>query len=1320
MKLKYSFYILLIFSIFTTKRSFSQANAGTDQEICTNHTFLNANTISGFTGEWSIISGGCSFADKFSNSTEITNLLSNTTTLKWTLSDGSTTSSDNVLITNNTATQAVTAGDEEICNNSLTINANIYGAGENGKWTVVLGSGTFANDAANTTNVSDLSLGINKFEWKISKGICSTKDTITITDNEVTANVEANKTICEDYTSISANEPSMGIGTWTIVSTSGNPIITDIHSPSTTITNLGTDTNSLQWTIVNEGCSDYDNLIVTNDKTTTATAGTDKTICTNTTNLSGNNPTDGTGQWSVVSGAGTFSNQDYYNTQVSSVNVGTNTYKWKITKNACSSEDEVEIYYDYFEANAGDDAETCQNSYTLSANMLSGATGEWRVTGGSGTFADANSNSTEVTNIGNGANTYEWKLTRGSCNHTDYVTITRNTPSTAVAGEDKETCNGTTSLSASEPAIGTGSWSVTSGTGIFANSLQTNTSVSNVGLGTNVYRWSVSFDVCSNYDEVNVVNNFVTTNAGADQIICGTTSFLSAIPLQADETGNWEVLEGGGNVINVNQNNSEVENLAYGNNRFKWEITKGLCSASDEVAIQNNKYNASATISGPSNICEDYTSIIGNSPPENAIGYWQVQSGNGTLDNSNDNSTVVRNLSLGENTIRWTVEKDGCTNYDEISINRNTVFSNSGEDFAICKSTTTLNAVPENSEETGTWSVSGGSGQITSPNDYNSEVTNLSIGSNTLTWTIEGNGCSASDNLIITNNKFYISVGANQQLCQNNTTINASNVGIGYWEVISGAGTFSDVSNHYTTVTNIPEYSTNTYRWHAFLNGCTDTDDIEITNNIVSANAGSDFSVCNNSATLNATNPIAGSGIWSNQAGAGNFADVNSNSTEVTGLSLGTNTYRWTVTHETCETYDDVTIDNNDISVSAGANQEICDDYTQLSGGQPPVGETGLWEIVSGSVNFEDANLYNTNITNIQQGENLLRWTINNSGCTSNAGEVIITNKGFVADAGEDQVLDDFVTSTNLNSVLPTGASAYWMLVGGYGDITDINNPNTEITNMETGINQFSWTVSKNGCTEEDIVNVTVVNFTPNAGIDRIICSDEVKLSSADAGGTPQVWSVISGSGTFDNPNLYNTWVRNVGVGTNVYRWTVNKNGAIAYDEMTVTRIIAEAGENQTVTSSNVTLNGNIPPENCAGTWSKLSGTGVINSPTLFNTEVTNLSSNNNIFEWTISSNECIISDYVEIFYDTSSDVSSLKNNLTIFPNPNNGLFTISSEDGVAYNVKIFNLLGKIIYSEENIVENNHNLDISNYKNGLYFLEVIKNDIKSIIKIIKK
>src|SRR4030095_7247263 len=41
---------------------------------------------------------------------------------------------------------------------------------------------------------------------------------------------------------------------------------------------------------------------------TVANAGPDQAVCTTATTLAGNTPTVGTGQWTVVSGAGTFAN----------------------------------------------------------------------------------------------------------------------------------------------------------------------------------------------------------------------------------------------------------------------------------------------------------------------------------------------------------------------------------------------------------------------------------------------------------------------------------------------------------------------------------------------------------------------------------------------------------------------------------------------------------------------------------------------------------------------------------------------------------------------------------------------------------------------------------------------------------------------------------------------------------------------------------------------------------------------------------------------------------------------------------------------------
>lgn len=84
---------------------------------------------------------------------------------------------------------------------------------------------------------------------------------------------------------------------------------------------------------------------------TPANAGTDQVLDVNSTTLDGNQPVVGCGRWTVVSGAGTFSNRKKYNTVVTGLGLGINVFRWRISldcKNCpCAeySEDTVSITY---------------------------------------------------------------------------------------------------------------------------------------------------------------------------------------------------------------------------------------------------------------------------------------------------------------------------------------------------------------------------------------------------------------------------------------------------------------------------------------------------------------------------------------------------------------------------------------------------------------------------------------------------------------------------------------------------------------------------------------------------------------------------------------------------------------------------------------------------------------------------------------------------------------------------------------------------------------------------------------------------------------
>ncbi len=80
---------------------------------------------------------------------------------------------------------------------------------------------------------------------------------------------------------------------------------------------------------------------------------------------------------------------------------------------------------------------------------------------------------------------------------------------------------------------------------------------------------------------------------------------------------------------------------------------------------------------------------------------------------------------------------------------------------------------------------------------------------------------------------------------------------------------------------------------------------------------------------------------------------------------------------------------------------------------------------------------------------------------------------------------------------------------------------------------------------------------------------------------------------------------------------------------------------------------------------------------------------------------------------DLVDPLSSIENdlelaNINIFPNPSNGNFAIDATDYSGGEISIFNIQGKLIYTENAIGVNNLNLDLNN---GLYFVKIQKGNV---------
>lgn len=96
----------------------------------------------------------------------------------------------------------------------------------------------------------------------------------------------------------------------------------------------------------------------------------------------------GTGKWTLVSGNGSFENDSQYNTKVSGLSKGINTFLWTVTKGACKLEDQVEVVvYDMiipegFSPN--DDPQGYNNTFEIKGLDLPDQEAELRIINGAG------------------------------------------------------------------------------------------------------------------------------------------------------------------------------------------------------------------------------------------------------------------------------------------------------------------------------------------------------------------------------------------------------------------------------------------------------------------------------------------------------------------------------------------------------------------------------------------------------------------------------------------------------------------------------------------------------------------------------------------------------------------------------------------------------------------------------------------------------------------------------------------------------------------------------------------------------------------------
>ncbi|SFM91634.1 gliding motility-associated C-terminal domain-containing protein [Chitinophaga sp. YR627] len=295
------------------------AAAGADQSQCEGLDFImaaNKPSVTGAVGIWTLVSGSATIAagQASMDTAHITLASGATAVLRWSITNGSCTSSDDITLTSIPRPTTATAGpDQQHCENALfnmTANTPVTGTAT---WSLPAGTTASipAADRNNPAAVVTVPAGTSvTLAWVISNSTCNSVDSITLTNSVMPNNAVAgnDQVHCDDANfTMNANNasPAAAIGTWSIIS--GSATIADIHSATSAVTVTAGSTVTLRWSITNGLCaSTPDDVVLTNQPAILGnTITADQVLCASDApaSLSGGTISGGTGtytfQWQV-------------------------------------------------------------------------------------------------------------------------------------------------------------------------------------------------------------------------------------------------------------------------------------------------------------------------------------------------------------------------------------------------------------------------------------------------------------------------------------------------------------------------------------------------------------------------------------------------------------------------------------------------------------------------------------------------------------------------------------------------------------------------------------------------------------------------------------------------------------------------------------------------------------------------------------------------------------------------------------------------------------------------------------------------------------
>jgi uncharacterized protein (TIGR02145 family) len=436
-------------------------------------------------GTWTILSGtGGQISDIHNPNAILTGTACQSYSLRWTVSNGVSQVSDEVTVSfSYQPSTAVAGGDQVITDGrtSIVLQAVTPTAGT-GRWRLSSGNaGTFSDVALPNATFTGQPCSSYVLIWTVSTPCAVSADTVQVRFEQFmsTPNAGPDQAYTDGRTmvTLTGNPPATGNGVWSVVS-GQNGHFSSVNDPKAVFTGQLCQVYILRWTFASSCSSKTDDVTINLDHTPTAAiAGPDMTIDgpVQSVILAANNPAQGTGTWSVVSGAGgVFSDIHDPQSQFTGNGCQVYTLKWTISTLCRSSSDQVTVSFSDkpSDSYAGTDQNLTDGSVStiLNASPPAYGTGRWSIiSGGNGSFSDETDPSAVFTGILCRTYVLRWTVSTACGSSFDEVTIVFNQVAVgADAGPDVRVSDGslTVTLQGNVPHVGTtGTWSVISGQG---------------------------------------------------------------------------------------------------------------------------------------------------------------------------------------------------------------------------------------------------------------------------------------------------------------------------------------------------------------------------------------------------------------------------------------------------------------------------------------------------------------------------------------------------------------------------------------------------------------------------------------------------------------------------------------------------------------------------------------------------------------------------------------------------------------------------------------------------------------------------------------